>query len=356
MVKAFLDGQQTFPLIEDGRYAHILYTGDASPVALQSDALGTGVSWPLNRVGATNLYYVSLELEPDARISYQFATALGETITDPRNPAKAVSQNFAGDVSLLLMPNANRALPAARNLTGRVMDLQFDSGSAGAVHLRWGGKRQVRVYLPAGYDAGAETYPTVYVMYGEEMLTGGHFAAALEESMAGRMRPAIVVFVQSTSPYEYARTFRDAHARMMAERFVPWIDSQFRTSATPEHRVLVGADEAGFAAVEIAVRYPAVFGNIVAQSLFPLSDGDEQLIAAIDRAPQTSQRFYVDWGTYDPRRSSDLLDVPGFSARVHERLSARGFAVSGRAWNDGSVVSLWSARAAAAVTSLLPRK
>jgi outer membrane protein assembly factor BamB/enterochelin esterase-like enzyme len=356
-VKQWLASQASFPIVEGDRYVHFVYTGEGRDLLLRGDVLGTGVDLPMHRLPGTDLQYASLEVAPDARFGYQFVRNIGEVFADPRNPRTATSQNFAGDVSLVLMPEAVRDLPApaAPALRGTVVARSFDSGAATAGHLRWGGQREVHVYLPAGYDAAPSVrYPTVYVLYGNEMLNEGHLAAALERDMGTRVQPAILVFVQSTNAYEYARTFRDAHARMLAERLVPWIDGQFRTRAEPASRVLLGADEAGFAAVEVGLRYPKVFGHIAAQSLFPLSAGDDELLALVDRTPASAQRFSIDWGRYDPRRATDRLDVPGFSARVRERLAARGYQVVGEAWNDGSLVPLWSARAVIALRALLP--
>lgn len=351
-VKTFLDAQRSFPIVEGERLAHILYAGDGRDMSIRSDAMATGSEWALHRVGSTDLYYASIELEPDARISYQFVRG-GEALADPRNPLKAKSQNFGGDVSLLLMPRADRSLPAAAPLRGRLVDLEFDGGSATASHLTWVGRREVHVYLPPGYDMDTtRRYPVVYVMYGNEMLRDGYLAAAVDAEAGKTIRPAILVFVQNTSGYEYARTFREPHARMMADRLVPWIDARYRTEPAPNGRAIAGADEAGYAAVEIGVRFPAVFGTVIAQSLFPLSGGDAELLALIDAAPKTAQRFYVDWGRYDPRRAADKLDVPGFSARVHDRLAARGFTVSGGATGDGSTLVFWSDRVLTALRAL----
>ena len=355
-VKAFLDAQKSFPVIEGERLVHILYSGDTKDVQLRSDLLGTGAEIPMNRVAGTDLRYASFELEPDARVSYQFLPALGETIADPRNPLKGTSQNFTGDVSMIFMPRADRRLPAAAaTLAGKIVDLEFDSGTARSAHLQWGGKREVHVYLPRGYDhEPSRQWPALYVFYGNEMLKEGHLAVALDREMGTTIEPAIVVFVQSTNAYEYARTFRPAHLQMVTERLVPWIDGQFRTRKEPQGRLLAGADEAGFAAVEIALRSPGVFGSVLAQSLFPLSQGDRELLELIDRTPVTKQAFYVDWGRYDPRRATDRLDVPGFSAQVRDRLTRRGYAVRGHEWNDGSIVTVWSARLVAALAQMLP--
>ena len=118
-VKAFLEEQKSFPIIEGDRFVHVVYSGDAKDVQLRSDVLPTGAEIPMHRVAGTDLRYTSFDLEPDARVSYQFLPSLGETIADPRNPLKATSQNFPGDVSMIFMPRADRRLPARSRTTRR---------------------------------------------------------------------------------------------------------------------------------------------------------------------------------------------------------------------------------------------
>ena len=353
--REFLAAQKTFPIIEDERYVHFVYEGPEADVVLRGDALEVGRDLPLGRIPGTDLHYASIELAPDARISYQFVRNLGEAIVDPKNPAQGASLNFAGSMSMLYMPRADRAVPApaGKNLRGRIVELELETDSVSAEHLKWGGKRPVHVYLPPDYDASqAKRYATVYVLYGEEMRRDGHLDAALDREIGVTLQPVIAVFVHSTNAYEYARTFREAHRRMLVERVVPMIDARFRTLPEAAHRTLVGADEAGFAAIETGLLHSGVFGRLAAQSIYPLSAGGAELLALVDRTPPSGQRIQVDWGRYDPRRQSDLLDVPGFTRTVRDRLAARGHQVGGREWPDGSAVPFWSARAISALRSL----
>lgn len=48
------------------------------------------------------------------------------------------------------------------------------------------------------------------------------------------------------------------------------------------------------AAVETGLLHPEVFGRVAAQSLFPLSSGDPELLALIHRATPGEQRFHVE--------------------------------------------------------------
>ena len=357
-VKEFLAAQKSFPIIEGERYAHIVYEGDEAEVTLRGDMLELGQTLPLRRVAGTNLHYASFELTPGARVVYQFNKDFGQTFSDPKNPRQSQAFNLAGPASILLMPGAEQTLPAgAQGLRGRVVQLEIETPTARAETLTWGGKRKVWVYLPPGYDADtARRYPTLYVLYGNEMLNEAHLGALLDREVGQTLQPLIAVFVESTNAYEQARTFREVHRRMLAEQLVPWIDGQFRTAAEPAQRLLLGADEAGFGALETALSYPKVFGNAAAQSAYHLSTGDRELFELVDRAANKNQRFYLDWGRYDGRRVADQVDIAGFTKAVRDRMQAKGYRVTGREFNEGSSWLFVSQRIVPALREFFPLK
>ena len=359
-VKQFLAQQKSFPIIEGERYAHIIYDGEGNDVAVRADPLEFVQELPMRRVAGTNLRYASFELAPDARITYQFVRNLTERIPDPRNPAQVPSLYYAEKSSLLLMPRATREMPPATpvaELRGKIVDLEIENKQVRAETLTWGGnKRKIWVYLPPGYDTeSARRYPVLYVFNGADLLREARLDAALDrEIAAGSMAPVIAVFVQTTSAYEYARTFRAPFRQMMAEQLVPWIDGQFRTVAQPAGRTLLGGDEGGFGALEIGVSHPEIFGNVMAQSGYPLSYGDRELFALIDRSSNKGQRFYLDWGRYDGRRKSDRIDMPAFMRATAERLKKRGYSVTTREFSDGGATPFWVQRIMPALREFFP--
>lgn len=344
-VDAFLARQSRFPLVEGDRYAHVVYTGEPGELLMKSDAFEIGDDLPLRRVGGTNMYYASLALAPDARIAYQLVRGLEDPFVDPRNPTQGTSLSYAGPVSLLYMPSADatRVEPSAGDAPTGAVQHRIEGAVVRAENLRWTGERTLTVQLPADYHGSADRYPVVYVLYGDEM-RAARLDALIAQEVGASIPPVITVFVPSTSAYEYARTFRPQHRDLLIGTIVPFVDRTYRTVARAEARVLAGADEAAFGAIETAMRHPTVFGGVIAQSAYPLSTGGDELLALIGAAPLTPQRFHVDWGIYDPRRSRDLLDVPGFTARVAGQLRARGFAVTGRGWHDGSALEFWVSR------------
>jgi enterochelin esterase-like enzyme len=186
------------------------------------------------------------------------------------------------------------------------------------------------------------------------MMNGLHLPARLDREIGKSLGPLVAVFIPSTSPYEYARTFQDAHRTWLAERVVPFIDSRFRTLAEGKARTLFGVDEGGYAAVYTALRAPALFGNVIGQSVFPIGQGESQLLALASERSRAPARFYLDWGRYDPHRVSDRTDVAGFTRTLSERLRAYGYPVESRESADGSALAFWGERLMPALRQFFP--
>ncbi len=183
----------------------------------------------MQRVEGTDLFHASFELAPDARLQYQFVRDLGDSMIDPRNPRSSDSLFYPGSVSLLVMPEADAppiSTDAERN--GVVEALPFETSKKQVGRLTWGGERPVSVYLPEGYDPSSPvTYPSMSVLYGKRMLDSARLDQVLDELTGRTIEPVIAVFVHVISGYEYARSQRDEHARMLVDALVPLFQGCF---------------------------------------------------------------------------------------------------------------------------------
>lgn len=173
-------------------------------------------------------------------------------------------------------------------------------------------------------------------------------------SFVDEIGPVIAVFVASTSGYEYARSQRDEHARMLVNRLVPLVDSKYRTLAEERHRGIVGVDEGGFAALDIAFRYPGTFGKVAAQSVLAIAKGSEELLQAISGSRPLPLSIYLDWGRYDHSNDATETDIPGYGRRLRETLVSKGYEVAGREWNDSSDLAIWTWRSRHVLRALFP--
>ena len=356
-IQRFLAAQSSFPLIENARWAHVAYHGEGHDIAVRGGMLGAKTVMALHRVPGTDFHFASFELPPDARLQYQLVRDLEELILDPLNPDSSGSLVHSGRVSILSMPEAEAGVPArARGAgVGRIETVPFETEKVAVGSLTWGGPRAIDVYLPHGYaQSEATRYPTLYVLYGREMLNEGRFDTVLDALIGSEVEPLIAVFIESTSAYEYARSPRELHARMVIDDIVPLIDQEYRTIAEAGGRAIYGVDEGGFAALEMAVRHPGAFGKVAAQSLLAIGSGGDELVDAIVSMPGPPLVIYLDWGRFDYSNDATETDIPGYSRRVAATLRDAGYTVSGREWNDSSDVAIWFRRLPHVLRSLFP--
>jgi len=334
MVERYMTSHKTSPIIEDGKYAHIVYYGEAKDVAVIGDMLNVNQEQALQRIDGTNFFYASFELEPDAQVAYQLRKDFDNVIPDPRNPHDTVQGGPAtmqGEVSLLRMPKAKVAdhfVPRQNVAKGTIETFEFESKILENT-------RNVHVYLPAGYAKSDKNYPVLYVNYGLGAKDFQAIPVTLNNLIADKkIKPIIAVFVEAPNSFqEYARNQKDQHAQMYAEELVPTIDEKYRTVAKPEARAIMGGDEGGYAAFYTAFKNPDVFRNAASQSghLMPNAGGTElrELIAQSD---VKSMKLFQDWGIYDLNYNANLRWTDLNRAFARARIRRRRWRVEPGVW------------------------
>ncbi len=119
-VRTFLASQPRIPIVEDDRFAHFVYQGEAKDIAIRGGMLGAKRELTMHRVPGTDFFHASFELPPDARMQYQFVRDLDQPIADPRNPPPSESLVYLGEISTLLMPRAEAGdVPAGKGRPSR---------------------------------------------------------------------------------------------------------------------------------------------------------------------------------------------------------------------------------------------
>ena len=149
--------------------------------------------------------------------------------------------------------------------------------------------RDVLVWLPPGYDAGAQNrrYPVLYMHDGQNLFEpdtafqkGEHWrlgetAAALIED--GSIEPLIIVGIYNTGTHrkeEYTPThdatlgggLADDYGRMIVEELKPFIDRTYRTRPEPQHTGLGGSSLGGLVTLYLGFTHPQVFGRLAVLS------------------------------------------------------------------------------------------
>lgn len=145
--------------------------------------------------------------------------------------------------------------------------------------------RNVRIWLPPGYEKGEARYPVLYLHDGQNCFApGGPYGCwnaeinAAREIGTGRVRPFIMVAIDNDGENrrheyvppedrikDYPPGRGDAYARFVVEDIMPAINHRYRTYTGPEHTALVGSSLGGVISLYMGFETGA-FGRIGAMS------------------------------------------------------------------------------------------
>lgn len=236
-------------------------------------------------------------------------------------------------------------------IRGRVVTERFASAALGV-------KKNVVVYLPAGYDDAPDTrWPVFYYLHG----LGGNEtnwieAGKLDAAAASLALAAIVVmpdgdnafYVDSELPVDHAACvehgtgllFPDAprmqtcvkqlrYETYITQDLIGWVDRTYRTIATREGRGIAGLSMGGFGALVLGMRHPDLFAAAASHSgidallyagPYPYERGRVSLVADVTMwggrlgplGPWVRGLFGPDlarWHAHDPARLVEKVEA-----------------------------------------------
>ncbi|HEX7986538.1 MAG TPA: alpha/beta hydrolase-fold protein [Duganella sp.] len=177
-----------------------------------------------------------------------------------------------------------------------------------------GNSRNLRIYLPPGYEADPQRrYPVLYMHDGQNLFDAktASFGVAWDVGTTmdrliadGAIEPAIVVGIDNTKDRmdEYTPCCDpkhgggniDAYMAFIVDTVKPWADTNLRTLPDREHTAIMGSSLGGLASVYIAQRHPEIFSKAGGVSgSFWWNDG-----AFIKNVPARQPvKFYLDAGS-----------------------------------------------------------
>ncbi|MCH9007370.1 PQQ-binding-like beta-propeller repeat protein [candidate division KSB1 bacterium] len=342
LIDEFMASQEAFPIVEGDDLVHFIYRGEGDDVVLQGDMIGFRQDQSMRRVEATDLFYHTARLLPDARVGYRFAIDFEKISTDSLNADRNQAGVF-GTSSWVSMPEwvAPKHLePYGNETPGRVDSLRFDSKITEL-------NRKLDIYLPAGYDESDMKYPVAYIHGGALALNFGQQPNSLNNLIGESVAPLIAVFIHqkpNSRGEELTGDLKEKYAQMVAEEIVPLIDKKYRTVRSSEARASIGAGFSGFMAFYSTWKHPGVFGKVASQSTFLLTEAENELKSLKPDAGNQPLEIYLDWGTYDIRSPLEGWDNGRENSRFSDYLTEKGFTVAGGEVHDGFGWGSWRNR------------
>ena len=344
--------QPPFPIVEGGT-AHFIYRGQARDVALAGDLPGARREWPMARLADTNLFFRSVSLEPDAAISYLFLVDYAP-IPDPLNPAQVRSSVYGPELepvhggglsmSWFAMPGWNA--PSYLGPPLRPRGTLEQAVLASRILER---EVPLDIYRPSSEVAGTGRLPVAYIFGGRGALEQGGFHEALDNLIGDAAEPLLAVFILEDG-FGALSSFAD----MFASELVPFIDSRYRTRATPESRASVGMGWEALTAAYCTLRRPGTVGKMALQSIYALTAPEGGPSAWLSDPDEQPLEVYLDWGKYDLRNSHEAWSMAADSRRFFEQLQELGYEPVGGEVNAGAGWASWRHRTHRWLTALFP--
>ncbi len=304
----------------------------AQSTAKNGQIAGDFTNWkpsvPMTRLASTDLLYCIKNFEPDARIDYKLVLD-DKWMTDPKNPLSCTGGY--GTNSELRMPgyiqppevSFDPAIPH-----GTIKDTVFASGL-----LK--NKRNIKIYLPAGYNLVKQEYPLVLFHDGIDFVNLGAAANILDRLIVYRqMVPVIAVFIPGVDrEEEYAGKQKDAYCSFICDELLPYIDSHYATVRDPHKRATIGISNGGNIAIYLGMKHPSQFGRIGAMS----SNFEPVIQSEFQSGPRLDLEFYLDIGTYD------MPELVTLTTAFLGILASRNYGYQQHTWHEGHSWCNWAA-------------
>lgn len=162
------------------------------------------------------------------------------------------------------------------------------------LNVKTGDTISFHIYLPENYSKDTIHYPVVYQLHGINGWSGGKqtniVPPAFEKAYLNGTAPkVIIVFPDGLKNSMYANSYDSVKMveQNIIEEIIPYIDSNFRTLNTREHRYIQGFSMGGFGAVKFAAKYPQLFQASIS---FDGAFNDWRIM--LNKQPDVSQEIF----------------------------------------------------------------
>ena len=332
------DGTVTFRLwAPDAKDVELNSEGEESvPGASQERVMAAMKGVPLTK-GNDGIWSITVGPYPAGAYRYTFIVD-GVSTTDPKNAAS--SESLSSVRSLFLIPGN---FTDARDVPhGNVAIVYYESKTLGRL-------RRMHIYLPPGYEKGAETYPVLYLLHGggdsdDSWTSVGRANFIVDNLIAeGRAKPMIIVMPAGhVSPHMDMRSMgadvaSDPFSNDLMNDVIPFVEQHYRVVADAPHRAIAGLSMGGVQTLNVSLTHPGFFAyiGVFSSGWFPQVRGQfEQINQTLLQSPDKSKvkLFWFGAGKYDialPNTGPtiDLVKKYGYHPDFHP---SEGF----HAWNN----------------------
>ncbi len=320
----------SFPLVAPGRVTFVFH-GTADAVRLQHWLFGLPGGLAFERLGATDLWFLELDLPDGSRVEYKFEVVRGDDrpwILDPLNPHHAHDPHGANSVCWAhgyAPPAWLDEHPATRH--GEIEAIR--------VPVSDDDPRDVKVYLPPRFRR-RRSYPLLVIHDGGDFMRFGDLRRALDNLTHLLDLPELVVALHEPQARNEEYVASPQHARFVSVDLPRALERELSISDSPAERGLLGASLGAVASLHAAWTYPGHWGRLALlsgsfafsdlgmHSRGPLFDPVVEFLNAFRSRPgHVAEQIFMACGIYESliyenRSLVPLLQAQGIDVRYRE--------------------------------------
>jgi len=203
------------------------------------------------------------------------------------------------------------------------------------------GGRHGWVYTPAGYPTSCAGACNLMIVFDGSMYLGAIPLPGILDSLtsAKRTPPTVAILFDNGSPPGRLEDLANSQrfASFIANELMPWVRQSYAVTHSADHTIITGTSAGGLGATYIALKYPALFGNVLSQSgaFWRGKEASnnapyEWLTQQYAASPKVNVRFFLDVGAMETRgalggAAPSLLDA---NRHLRDALKTKGYAVN----------------------------
>lgn len=196
--------------------------------------------------------------------------------------------------------------------------------------------RTLLIHLPRGYENTKESYPVVYMLYGDHVTTYFAEAVSVMERLGsvGRIPPMILVGIMNNDRYRDLLPESNGNPtgienffRFFTDELFPYVEKTFRTKP---YRILIGPQAGANFALYTMMTYPEMFNAFIINSPFRWRGGRDLMMSLAESFFQKQQEFrrfmYITYEVTDDLEKEGLPYQKKF-VDIAEKSGLKGFRI-----------------------------
>jgi enterochelin esterase family protein len=311
------DGRVTFRVLAP-QATTVTVTGDLSQGLTAAE--GAATAPPVTMAKGADGVWAGTTIRPIKPGAWRYAFNVdGVTTVDSRNIHVSPSQTQVN--SILYVPgdfSETRDVPH-----GALSSVRYVAATLGNA------RREMYVYTPPGYEKSSTSYPVLYLIHGGgdtaiSWSTAGRANDILDNLIAEKKaKPMIIVMPSGWTPsggqVMTSDATKDPFTREMIEDIIPFVQSRYRTLATPDNRAISGLSMGGIQTLNIGLHHLGEFRYVAVMSSGWVSEDDRQFFykSEASRIPTYNSKlklFWWGWGQTDIARANGLAVIDKFKS------------------------------------------